>query len=124
MQLLTLIAMEPPQTLSPADIQAAKVKLLTAIRPFPLDDLDSHIVRGQYGPGEVKGQTVPGYRDEVGNHSNIETFVSATLWIDNNRWTGVPFSIRAGKRLDKSLVEIAVRFKSSETLPPAHSAKS
>ncbi|MCE5319457.1 MAG: glucose-6-phosphate dehydrogenase [Parachlamydia sp.] len=116
MQLLTLIAMEPPQTLSPADIQAAKVKLLTTIRPFPLDDLDSHIVRGQYGPGEVKSQAVPGYRDEVGNDSDIETFVSATLWIDNNRWNGVPFNLRAGKRLDKSLVEIAVRFKSSETL--------
>lgn len=116
MQILTLVAMEPPQSLTPDAIQLAKVNLLRAIRPFPKYDLDAHIVRGQYGPGEIKGQSVSGYREEIGKNSNVETFVAATLWIDNARWNGVPFYLRAGKRLDKSLVEIAIRFKSSETL--------
>lgn len=116
MQLLVLIAMDLPKTLSPETIQVEKVRLLNNIRSFPMDDFDSHIVRGQYGPGEVKGQAVSGYREEVGKNSSVETFVSANLWIDNSRWSGVPFNLRAGKRLDKSLVEIAVHFKSSETL--------
>lgn len=115
MQLLTLVAMEPPAALSADAIRDEKVKVMQAARPFPQKDFDSFIQRGQYGPGFIKGQPVKGYREEenVSPTSNVETYVSAELFIDNWRWTGVPFYLRAGKRLPKRATEIAITFKSA-----------
>lgn len=115
MQLVAIIAMEMPETMTAENIIAEKVKVLESIRPFPLDDLESHIVRGQYGPGTINGKPVPGYRNEVGvpDSSSIETFVAAKLWIDNNKWMGIPFYIRGGKRMPKQSLDIAIVFKTS-----------
>jgi glucose-6-phosphate 1-dehydrogenase len=106
MQLLSLIAME----VGP-DIPAEKTKAVEAIR------IDT-IQRGQYGPGEIQGSPVLGYREEVGvpKDSNVETLVEAKLFVENERWKGVPFHIQAGKRLAKQLTEIVVTFKSGEIL--------
>lgn len=113
MQLLALVAMEPPVNLQTDAIQEEKLKVLNALRPFPQDEIDDHVVRGQYGPGISKGAAVPGYREEGGvpSSSSAETFIAAKLWIDNARWQGVPFYIRGGKRLAKQTTEILVVFK-------------
>jgi glucose-6-phosphate 1-dehydrogenase len=89
------------------------VKLLRAVRPFPLDELDDWIVRGQYQRGRIMGNDVPGYREEKGvaSDSMTETFVAAKLMIDNWRWQGVPFHLSSGKRLEKRLSEIAIVFR-------------
>ncbi|CRX38117.1 Glucose-6-phosphate 1-dehydrogenase [Estrella lausannensis] len=115
MQLLTLVAMEPPANLKADAIRDEKVKVMQAVRPFPPQDLESCIQRGQYGPGFIKGQPVKGYREEenVSPKSNVETYVSLELFIDNWRWTGVPFYLRAGKRLPKRSTEIAITFKAA-----------
>jgi glucose-6-phosphate 1-dehydrogenase len=109
MQLLSLVAMEPPLSLEADAIRDQKVKALEAIRPLKIDD----VVRGQYGSGLVNGTNVLGYRQEpdVNPNSNIETYVALKLFIDNPRWSGVPFYLRAGKRLPKKTTEIAVIFK-------------
>jgi len=115
MQLLSLVAMEPPANLKADAIRDEKVKVMEAIRPFPKDDIESCIQRGQYGPGFIKGEPVKGYREEenVSPTSNIETYVSAELFIDNWRWNGVPFYLRAGKRMPLRATEIAITFKSA-----------
>jgi glucose-6-phosphate 1-dehydrogenase len=109
MQLLSLVAMEPPVSLEADAIRDQKVKALEAIRPLKVEE----VVRGQYGPGLVNGQDVIGYRQEqdVNSQSNIETYLALKLFIDNPRWFGVPFYLRAGKRLPKKTTEIAVIFK-------------
>jgi glucose-6-phosphate 1-dehydrogenase len=109
MQLLSLVAMDVR-----SDLPAEKIKVLHAIRPL---DVGS-VVRGQYGPGEIKGEKVPGYKEEEGvpKTSSVETYLAATLFIDNERWKGVPFAIQAGKRLPAQLAEIVVHFKSKEAL--------
>ncbi|MFC1508819.1 glucose-6-phosphate dehydrogenase [Candidatus Omnitrophota bacterium] len=113
LQMLSLVAMEPPSSFNADHVRDEKVKLLRAVRPFPSDDLDNWIVRGQYEEGQLDGVTVPGYHDEKGTapDSTIETFVSAKLMIDNWRWQGVPFHISSGKRLKKRISEIAIVFK-------------
>ncbi len=113
MQLLTLVAMEPPISLSADAIRDEKVKVLKSLRPWTADDFKNHVVRGQYGPGFVDGKEAIGYRKEenVNPQSNVETFVGARLFIDNWRWSGVPFYLRAGKRLPKKGTEIALIFK-------------
>lgn len=113
MQLLSLIAMEAPSTMKAASIHNEKVKVLDSIRPFNPQEFDQYAVRGQYGPGIIQGEEVKGYRDEenVNPHSNVETFVALKLFIDNWRWSGVPFYLRAGKRLPKRRTEIVVSFK-------------
>lgn len=118
MQLLALVAMEPPIDLQPASLQKEKLKVLHAIRHFPIDSMDHHVVRGQYAEGEVKGAAVSGYRDEEGvpPTSSVETYVAAKLFIDNPRWEGVPFYIRGGKRLNKQGTEIIVVFKNQSIL--------
>jgi glucose-6-phosphate 1-dehydrogenase len=115
MQLLSIVAMEPPTPQSAEAVHAEKIKLLKAVRPFPAKTIDCHVVRGQYGPGESKGQTVAGYRQEKGvpEDSNVETFAAAKLFIDNPRWRGVPFYLRSGKRLDAQMAEIVICFKNS-----------
>ncbi|WP_068469630.1 glucose-6-phosphate dehydrogenase [Candidatus Protochlamydia phocaeensis] len=113
MQLLTLVAMEPPTNLGANAIRDEKVKVLESIRPIPLHSIDEVVIRGQYGPGFINGEPVKGYRQEenVNPESNIETFVAMQLSIDNWRWVDVPFYLRAGKRLPKRATEIAITFK-------------
>lgn len=113
MQLLSLVAMEPPASLKSSSIHDEKVKIMESIRAFPLNELDKYIVRGQYAPGFVYGEPVKGYRqeDQVDPQSNVETYVALKLFIDNWRWAGVPFYLRAGKRLPKRVTEIAINFK-------------
>lgn len=113
MQLLALVAMEQPTSLQAEAIQKEKLAVLESIRPFPSDAIDEHMVRGQYGPGSIKGTAVPGYREEPGvpATSSAETFIAAKLLIDNSRWQGVPFYIRGGKRMAKQATEILVVFK-------------
>jgi glucose-6-phosphate 1-dehydrogenase len=113
MQLLTLVAMEPPVSLKANAIRDEKVKVLQSIRPLTESDFQNHVVRGQYGPGFIDGKPVPGYRQEedVDPKSNVETYLAARLFIDNWRWAGVPFYLRGGKRLPKKGTEVAVIFK-------------
>ena len=113
MQLLSLVAMEPPTNLSATSIHDEKVKVIESIRPFPKHRIDEFAVRGQYGTGFIDGEPVKSYREEdnVNPRSNVETYVALQLYIDNWRWTGVPFYLRAGKRLPKRVTEIAITFK-------------
>lgn len=113
MQLLSLVAMEPPVSLAADAIRDEKVKVLQSIRPFEDLKLGFSAVRGQYGPGFINGQDAVGYRQEknVSPTSNVETYVALKCFIDNWRWAGVPFYLRGGKRLPKRATEIAVIFK-------------
>ena len=113
LQMLALVAMEPTISFDADRVRDEKVKLLRSIRPFPLNELGQYIVRSQYGPGFVDGVEVPGYRQEAGvaPDSQVETFLAAKLLIDNWRWQGVPFYLRAGKRLARKVSEIAIIFK-------------
>jgi glucose-6-phosphate 1-dehydrogenase len=113
MQLVALVGMEPPVTYEADAIRDEKVKVLRAIPVFTPQQVAERVVRGQYGPGSVGGEDVPGYRaeDGVAPDSSTETFVAARFEIDNWRWAGVPFYARVGKRLPKRVTEIAVEFK-------------
>jgi len=113
MQLLSLVAMEPPVNLSPSAIHDEKVKVLQGIRPFTQSDFTESVVRGQYGKGFVNGEEVAAYRNEknVSPTSSVETYAAIKLFIDNWRWAGVPFYLRSGKRLPKRATEIAITFK-------------
>jgi glucose-6-phosphate 1-dehydrogenase len=113
LQMLALVAMEPPISFEADRLRDEKVKLLRSIRPFKLGELDKFIVRGQYGPGSVNGKQVVGYRAEpdIDPQSRTETFVAAKLFIDNWRWEEVPFYLRTGKRLAKKDTEITITFK-------------
>jgi glucose-6-phosphate 1-dehydrogenase len=113
LQVLALVAMEPPVKLEAEAIRDEKIKLLHAIRPFHASQLDSLVVRGQYVAGVLDEQAVPGYRQEsrVSPDSQVETFVAMRLAIDNWRWSGVPFFLRSGKRLPQSASEVRVQFR-------------
>ena len=113
MQLLSLVAMEPPVSLSASAIRDEKVKVLQSIRPLSPVDFEKAVTRGQYGEGYINGKDEIGYRQEkdVSPGSNIETFVALRLFIDNWRWAGVPFYLRGGKRLPKRGTEVAIVFK-------------
>jgi glucose-6-phosphate 1-dehydrogenase len=113
MQLLALVAMEPPATFDADALRDEKVKVLRAIEPMGPAEVAARVVRGQYGPGWVAGEPVPGYRQEpeVDPESETETYVAARLHVDDWRWAGVPFYLRAGKRLPKRATEIAIQFK-------------
>lgn len=113
MQLLSLVAMEPPTSLNANSIRDEKVKVLQSMRPIPWEHMDTMAVRGQYGPGFINGEPVKGYREEenVDPHSQVETYAALELYVDNWRWAGVPFYVRAGKRLPKRATEIAITFK-------------
>ncbi len=113
MQLLSLVAMEAPVSLSGSAIRDEKVKVVQSIRPLNVDDFKNTVIRGQYGAGFINGKEVIGYRQEkdVNPNSNVETYVALRLFIDNWRWAGVPFYLRGGKRLPKRGTEIAIFFK-------------
>jgi glucose-6-phosphate 1-dehydrogenase len=109
LQVLSFVAMEPPASLAADDIRDGKAAVLDAMRPFAADDL----VRGQYAAGVVEGRAVPGYREEerVAPDSPVDTFIAARAWIDNERWHGVPFLLRAGKRLPRRTTEVAIALR-------------
>ncbi len=113
LQLLTLVAMEPPATFEADALRDEKLKVLRAIPDFGPADITRNVVRGQYGPGWVAAEKVAGYREEtaVDPESETETFLAARLQIDDWRWSGVPFYLRTGKRLPKRATEIAIQFK-------------
>lgn len=113
LQIVSLLAMEPPIKLTTQEIRHEKVRALRSLRVIEGDDVYKYFVRGQYGPGTVDGKELLGYRqaDNVNPDSNTETFVAAKLMIDNFRWSGVPFYIRTGKRLAKKATQIAIQFK-------------
>jgi glucose-6-phosphate 1-dehydrogenase len=113
LQLLCLVAMEPPVTFDSDPVRDEKTKVMRALRPVAPADVDAVAVRGQYGPGFVEGQRVPGYREEKGvsAESITETYAALKLGVDNWRWAGVPFYLRTGKRLATRASEIAVQFR-------------
>ncbi len=114
LQVLSLVAMEPPASFGADEVRDEKVKVLKSIEHMNTFDVGLGVVRGQYTSGEVGGETVNGYLDEEGVSptSTTETFIAMRLAIDNWRWAGVPFYLRAGKRLGKRVTEVALRFKS------------
>jgi len=113
LQLLTLVAMEPPASLNPEDIRGEKAKVLSSLKPMTGEEVLNQVVRGQYGPGTINGQRIPGYREEdgVAERSDVETFVALRCFIENFRWAGVPFYLRTGKRLPEKSTEVIVQFK-------------
>ncbi|MBI1885968.1 MAG: glucose-6-phosphate dehydrogenase [Chloroflexi bacterium] len=118
LQLLALVAMEPPIAFSADAVHNEKVKVLQAIRPVSGEEVPGSTIRGQYGPGWVDGREVLGYRQEEGvdPNSSTETYVALKLLIDNWRWADVPFYLRTGKRLPKRSTEIAIYFKRAPLL--------
>jgi glucose-6-phosphate 1-dehydrogenase len=113
LQLLTLMAMEPPVTFSADSVRDEKVKALRAIRRIPPAVMHDYSVRGQYGPGTIGGKPVPGYRQEpdVASDSATPTYCAVRFMIDNWRWQGVPFYLRSGKRMPRRATEIAIQFR-------------
>jgi glucose-6-phosphate 1-dehydrogenase len=113
MQLLTLVGMEPPPALEADALRDEKVKVLRSIRPISKRSVHAHAFRAQYKAGQVAGKQVAGYQEEMGVEPNsvTETFVAAKFYIDNWRWRGVPFYLRTGKRLHKSMSMIALRLR-------------
>lgn len=114
LQMLMMMAMEPPSRLHPEDIRDEKVKVLRSLRLFENgDDVRANVVRGQYANGSSKGKTLPAYREEesVNPQSTTETYFAARVHVDNFRWAGVPFYIRTGKRLPVKTTEVVVEFK-------------
>src|SRR5436190_20947443 len=113
LQVMALVAMEPPVSLDAEPIRDEKVKLLKSIRALTAEDVARQVVRGQYFAGVVDGQIRPGYRQEpkVKPDSNVETYVAAKLFIDNWRWSGVAFYLRTGKNLPASASEVRIQFR-------------
>jgi glucose-6-phosphate 1-dehydrogenase len=113
LQLLCLVAMEPPNSFKADEIHNRKADVLHAIRKFDSETIRKTVVRGQYGDGWMEGKEVPGYREEKGVNpqSNTETFAAIKFFIDNWRWQGVPFYVRTGKRMHRSSSLISIQFK-------------
>jgi glucose-6-phosphate 1-dehydrogenase len=113
MQLLALVAMEPPVSMSAEHLRDEKVKVLKAIRPITQNSVHAHAFRGQYASGVVNGESVPSYLEEhgVASDSTTETYAALKLFIDNWRWAGVPIYLRTGKRMAENSSAICIRFK-------------
>ena len=111
LQLLALVAMEPPTDFNATAVRDEKVKVLRALRPITAADAELATVTGQYTRGAIDGEPVPGYAEEVGHDSGTETFVALKSHIDNWRWKGVPFYLRTGKRMPMRDTEIFIQFK-------------
>jgi glucose-6-phosphate 1-dehydrogenase len=111
LQLLCLVAMEPPSDLDPDSVRNEKVKVLRSLRPITHEEAERVTVRGQYVAGTVEGEGVAGYDEERGQPSDTETFVAIRADIDNWRWAGTPFFMRTGKRLPEKRTEIVIQFK-------------
>ena len=123
MQILCLIAMEPPVSFDADEIRNKKVDVLRAVRPIPGPQLHRFAVRGQYGAGWLQGQHVSAYRDEPGvaPDSTTETFAALKLFVDNWRWQDVPFYLRTGKRLPSRVSEVFIQFRPvpHQSFPPS-----
>jgi glucose-6-phosphate 1-dehydrogenase len=111
LQLLALVAMEPPAQFNAAEVRDEKVKVLRSLRPIDRSTVTANSVTGQYAAGAVAGAPVPAYAEELARGSNTETFVALKAHVDNWRWKGVPFYIRTGKRLPTRRSEIFIQFK-------------
>ena len=114
LQIMSVMAMEPPVAFDADSVRNEKVKVVRALRPLTSkEDIAKNTVRGQYAAGTFNGQAVPGYREEpdVAKDSKVETYVAIKAHIDSWRWGGVPFYLRAGKRLNKRITEISLHFK-------------
>jgi glucose-6-phosphate 1-dehydrogenase len=113
LQLLALTAMEPPSSMTADSVRDEKVKVIRSIRWLSPETIPENAVRAQYAAGSVKGESVPGYRDEpdVAKDSQTPTYAAVRFHVDNWRWKGVPFYVRSGKRLPKRVSEIAVHFQ-------------
>jgi len=113
LQMVAMMAMEPPSRQHPEDIRDEKVKVLRSLRHYKkADEVHQNVIRGQYVQGNAKGKQLPGYRDEINNESSMtETFFAAKVFVDNFRWAGVPFYVRTGKRLPVKTTEVVVEFK-------------
>ena len=114
MQLLCLVAMEPPNTMTAADIRDEKVKVVRALRVIDETSVADHVVRGQYTSGWYQAEELTGYlelEDADNPQSDTETFVAVKAFIDNWRWAGVPFYVRTGKRMGEKVTEIVITYK-------------
>jgi glucose-6-phosphate 1-dehydrogenase len=113
LQLLCLVAMEPPVSFQADEVRNRKVDVLNSVRKFSPEDIQRNTVRGQYSKGWIEGKEVPGYREEQGVNpqSNTETFAAIKFFVDNWRWHGVPFYLRTGKRMHQSSSVITIQFK-------------
>jgi glucose-6-phosphate 1-dehydrogenase len=111
LQLLALVAMEPPTDFNATAVRDEKVKVLRALRPITAADVEANCVTGQYTRGAINGEPVPGYAEEIGHDSNTETFVALKVHVDNWRWKGVPFYLRTGKRMPERDTEIFIQFR-------------
>ncbi|KAA3438807.1 glucose-6-phosphate dehydrogenase [Rufibacter hautae] len=113
LQLLCMVAMEPPVSFEAEEIRNRKADVLRAIRPLTHEQVTRYAVRGQYGPGWLQGKKVPGYREEesVRPDSNTETYAAVKFYLDNWRWQGVPFYLRTGKRMQEKTSSITVQFR-------------
>ena len=114
MQLMCLVAMEPPNSLEAESIRDEKVKIVRALRRIDERSVAEHVVRGQYSDGWIKGAAVPGYLNEEGcehTASDTETYIAIKAHVDNWRWSGVPFYLRTGKRLPEKVTEIVIQYK-------------
>jgi glucose-6-phosphate 1-dehydrogenase len=126
MQLMTLVAMEPPVSLSANSIRDEKVKVLKSLRPIADYEIEQYTVRAQYEAGMVEGNAVAGYLDEKGvaQDSTTDTYVALKMEVQNWRWAGVPIYIRAGKRMPRRATEINIQFKNIPGILFAHMASS
>ena len=111
MQLLCLVAMEPPAQFKANQVRDEKLRVLRALRPFNEEEFENIVVIGQYGDGQIGERVVESYQSQLGSDSKTETFVALKLFIENWRWAGVPFYIRTGKRLQERASEIVITFK-------------
>ncbi|WP_207430381.1 glucose-6-phosphate dehydrogenase [Sabulibacter ruber] len=113
LQLLCMVAMEPPVSFEAEEIRNRKADVLRAVRRFTPDQVNKSAVRGQYGPGWLQGKKVPGYREEEGvdPQSNTETYAAIKFYLDNWRWQGVPFYLRTGKRMQEKTSSITIQFR-------------
>jgi glucose-6-phosphate 1-dehydrogenase len=125
LQVLALIAMEPPASAEPEEVRNEKAKVLKAVQRLAAEEVDAAVIRGQYGPGMINGVRVPGYRDEpkVDPASTTDTYVALQLAVNNWRWAGTPFFLRTGKRLPKRATEVVVQFKAVPHLPFGEAAQ-
>jgi glucose-6-phosphate 1-dehydrogenase len=123
MQILCLIAMEPPVSFAADEIRSKKIDVLRAIRPIARERVNAYAVRGQYQSGYIEGKRVPGYCSEPGVNpkSSAETFAAVKLFIDNWRWQDVPFYLRTGKRLPERISEVFIQFRPvpHQSFPPS-----
>ncbi len=113
LQLVGLVAMEPPVNADAASIRSEMVKVFKSLRPLDQESIARNVIRGQYSGSTIRGEKVPGYREEEGVDpgSRTETFVAMKFFIDNWRWNGVPFYVRTGKRLPTKVTELVIHFK-------------